>query len=444
MIVFLNFSPNEVRDRDYFFQSGYHAYALWIGLGVAWVIGWIRDSFGPGSAQTYATAATAAVLACQPLLLLGNLWYTHDRRGNFVARDYAYNMLAPLKPNAFVFTNGDNDTFPLWYIQEVEGFRKDVRVVNLSLLNTDWYIQQLRDEQPRVPIQLDDASVKALGMGFFQDPTTGRVTYTNEYMVHHIMKQDESGSGWAKPPYFAVTVPEDFGFRRQFTLEGLVYRVNRDTLQPQIDVEATQSAMYKVFKYRGLFHPDGSWDSTVYKDENASTLSRNYAAAHIQLALWFHRRGETRKAITELERVQRMFPDYTDMIVTLGQFYLESGDTTRAIDLLQRLVARAPESPEARYYYGVALVYRKRVDEALRQFDAALRLDPNYGQAYYACYYTLWEAGQREQALTYLERWVSTHPEDAQAREMVNTQRRALGEPSSQPVLPRPPAPSLP
>ncbi len=446
MIVFLNFSNDEVRERDYFFQSGYHAYAIWIGLGVGALVTWVRDSFESGAARSAATVATAAVLALQPLGLLWNLWFTHDRRGNYIARDYAYNMLAPLAPNSFVFTNGDNDTFPLWYIQQVEGFRKDVRVVNLSLLNTDWYIRQLRDEEPKVPIQLDDATVRILGRGAVQDET-GRIIYTNQFMVHHILEQDAVGADtWKKQPYFAVTVPERMGLEKYFTLEGLVSRVNRDTTQGEIDVQKVEESLYKKFLYRGLFDADGNYVTNVYKDENSATLSRNYAAAHMQLAFTYRRRGELDRAISEMERVSRMFPDYAAVQVPLGGFYMDRGDTAKAMALYERLVRQAPNDPEARYYYGVALIIQNRVADAVREFDAAIQSDPNYNMPYYAAYSTLWEAGDRERALGYLERWVRLHPDDAQAGALLEQQRRQLGQPSlggPSPMAP-PPLPQTP
>ncbi len=444
MIAFLNFTDHEVRERDYFFQSGYHAYALWIGAGVAFAISWVRDSFGSGRARQLAGGATAVLLALQPVLLCRNLWFTHDQRGNWIAHDYAKNMLAPLAPDSYVYTNGDNDTFPLWYVQQVENFRKDVRVVNLSLLNTDWYIRQLRDEEPRVPIALSDAEIKMLGRGLIQD-SSGRVVYTNQFMVQHITDRSRLGEGgWVKQPYFAVTVPEHMGLESYFTLEGLVYRVNRDTLQSPLDEEMTRKALYETFRYRGLFRADGSWDSTVFKDDNASTLTRNYAAAHLQLAVAHRRRGEIDQAIAEMERVARMFPDYIEVQIPLGGFYLDRGDTARALTLFQRLATVAPGNPEARYYYGVSLIYRGDVENGLKELDAAIQIDPDYNLAYYAAYSLLWERGQRERSLVYLERWLAGHPSDSGARTLLEEGRGGPGgTPSSRPPPP-PRVPGLP
>jgi DNA-binding SARP family transcriptional activator len=473
MIVFLNFSDREVRERDYFFQSGYHAYALWIGLGVAWLMVRIRELAGvpgpdsperateraseyprravesaPSPAPAAATAeATGAVrwatilggvaLLSMPFWLAKTLWYTHDRRGYYVAEDYAYNMLAPLAKNSFVYTNGDNDTFPLWYIQEVLNFRKDVRVVNLSLLNTDWYIEQLRDQEPRVPMQLDDQAIEALGMGAVRD-SLGNLMYTNEFMVKHIVGVDRTATGWRNQPYFAVTVPEHMDLENQFSLEGLVYRVNPDTLHDPVDEPATRKALYETFRYRGLFRPDGSWDSSVYKDENASTLSHNYAAAHLQLAFWYRRHAQLQRGIAEMERVARMFPDFTDVIVPLGNFYLDAGDTAKAVALFRRLTTTDPRNPEAHYYYGVTQVFSGKIDSAVRSFETAIQLDPNYNQAYYAAFYALAEAGQRERATAYLERWLQNHPDDAQARALLESQRG--GGTGRAPLMPRPPS----
>jgi hypothetical protein len=428
LIVFLNFTDHEVRDRDYFFTTGYHVFSMWIGMGIAAALVWVRESFADGT------------LAAQPLLLARNQWHTHDRRGNYVAHDYAYNMLAALKPNSYMFTNGDNDTFPLWYMQQVEGFRRDVRVVNLSLLNTDWYIQQLRDEEPKVPIHLDDATVKMLGIGYVKD-ADGRLMYTNEFMVHHLLDESRQGDGWSMQPFFAVTVPEHYGFDKNFTLEGLAYRVNRDTLQGSIDIDKTVNALYHQFKYRGLFFADGSWDTLVYKDENATTLSRNYAAAHVNLATYYHHHGDLPRAIQEFERVERMFPDFSEVLAPLGGFYLEAGDTSRALALYQRLVAKDPRNPEVWYYLGAMFGARGQIEQALRAYDTALQLDPDYPNPYYAAYFTLSEVGQTERALHYLEQWLARHPQDTRTRELLDRQEPQSG---TRPLVPRPTAPQLP
>ena len=420
MIVFLNFTDHEVRERDYFFQSGFHAYALWIALGATWLIQWVRDSFKAANAQRMAIGATSALMLLQPVLLMKNLWFTHDRHGNYVAHDYAYNMLVPLADSSFVVTNGDNDTFPLWYMQQVENFRKDVRVVNLSLLNTDWYILQLRDEPPKIPITLDNDVIKMAGQGAFQD-AKGNIIYTNRFMIDHITQVDRRpNDGWIKQPYFAVTVPEHMGLDKQFTLEGLVYRVQTDTLHSDIDIEATRHNMYDVFKYRGLFFADGTWDSTVYKDENASTLSRNYAAAHLQLAFEYEKSKDLPKAINELERVERMFPGYVDVLVPLGKFYMEAQDTLRAQRLFERLVAHNPQDSEAHYYYGVTLMFMHQLTPALREFERSIELNPANFYAYVAAYSMLNDAGRREEAQGYLRRWVTLHPEDAETRRMLD------------------------
>jgi len=418
MIVFLNFSDNEVRDRDYFFTTGYHAYAMWMGLGLVALAGWIGGSFPAGRQRQVATGVAVALLALQPALVAKNLWYCSDASRNTVARDYAWNMLAPLAPNSFVFTNGDNDTYPLWYIQQVEGFRKDVRVVCLALLQTDWYIAQLRDDEPRVPMHLSDDEIRALGMGWLRDEA-GNVMATNTFMVHHILEEAKRDGGWSQQPYFAVTAPDHRGYDRFLSLEGMVYRVERDTLHDPMDVPAMEQNLYHRFRYDGLFRPDGSWDRSVYKDESALLLTRNYASAHAQLAMRYHARRDLPRAIAEMERVQRMFPDFASALVFLGQYYLEGGDTTRAVALLRELVQRRPNDPQAHFYYGVTLGFRGDVAGALREYDEAIRLEPDFPDPYYYAYSLLGRAGQVERAVGYLQRLVQVNPQERDAQELL-------------------------
>ncbi|RNI24516.1 glycosyltransferase family 117 protein [Rufibacter latericius] len=141
IVLYLNQPPVEPRERDYTFAGSYYAFSIWIGLGVLAVGGFLRR-FLKSDVQA---ALSATVLALSvPALLLAEGFDDHNRSGRYHALDSAKNLLNSVAPNAILLTNGDNDTFPLWYAQEVEGFRQDVRVLVLPYLNTDWYIEQAR------------------------------------------------------------------------------------------------------------------------------------------------------------------------------------------------------------------------------------------------------------------------------------------------------------
>lgn len=184
IVLYLNQTPDQPRERDYAFAGSFYAFAVWIGMGVAglWRIAlfFIKGAQNSADGEPKATAAdmklkevdydepeqspelvndppaslvkpsligavAALVLGiCIPLQMVSQTWDDHDRSGRYAARDYAVNYLESLEPNAIVFCNGDNDTFPLWYVQEVEGVRPDVRIINLSYLNSDWYANQHR------------------------------------------------------------------------------------------------------------------------------------------------------------------------------------------------------------------------------------------------------------------------------------------------------------
>ncbi len=149
IVLYLNQPPGQPRERDYAFAGSFYAYAIWIGMGVVglWnIISLIAGSRKRASASVYC-AATACVLgAAVPVQMVSQTWDDHDRSGRYAARDFAINYLNSLEPNAIVFCNGDNDTFPLWYAQEVEGVRPDVKIINLSYLASDWYANQMRQE----------------------------------------------------------------------------------------------------------------------------------------------------------------------------------------------------------------------------------------------------------------------------------------------------------
>jgi len=140
LIIYGNSPPIEPRERDYIFAGSFWAFCIFIGLGVIGIYDFLKNKI---NTQPAAFAAIAIAVSA-PILMGTQGWDDHNRSGSTIARDMARNYLESCKPNAILFTQGDNDTYPLWYAQEVEGIRTDVRIVNLSLLGVDWYINQLR------------------------------------------------------------------------------------------------------------------------------------------------------------------------------------------------------------------------------------------------------------------------------------------------------------
>ena len=141
VVLYLNQTPLQPRERDYAYAGSFYAFAIWIGFGVMAICQFFKKYLPE---LVSAALATLICLGLVPGIMASENWDDHDRSGRYACRDFAYNYLNSCAPNAILFTNGDNDTFPLWYAQEVEGIRTDVRVCNLSYLSTDWYIDQMK------------------------------------------------------------------------------------------------------------------------------------------------------------------------------------------------------------------------------------------------------------------------------------------------------------
>lgn len=151
IVIYLNQAGNQPRERDYAYVGSFYAFCVWIGLGVMY----IYDALAKKAAKVAAPLAVVICLLAAPVLMGAQGWDDHDRSQKVLARDVAKDYLESCAPNAILFTVGDNDTYPLWYAQEVEGIRTDVRVINLSLLGVDWYINQQRkavNNSPAIPM----------------------------------------------------------------------------------------------------------------------------------------------------------------------------------------------------------------------------------------------------------------------------------------------------
>ena len=156
IVIYLNQTPMQPRERDYAYAGSFYAFAIWCGIGVAAIIEMLKEALKKVNPLVLA-AVVSLLCLCVPVQMASQTWDDHDRSGRYTCRDFGQNYLMSLQDNSnpIIYTNGDNDTFPLWYNQDVEGVRTDARVCNLSYLQTDWYIDQMRRpayDSPSVPI----------------------------------------------------------------------------------------------------------------------------------------------------------------------------------------------------------------------------------------------------------------------------------------------------
>ena len=207
IVIYLNQTPVQPRERDYAYAGSFYAFAIWCGMGVAAIIDLLKRYLKKDSVVIAAVVGLACLLV--PIQMASQTWDDHDRSGRYTCRDFGSNYLMTLQDegNPIIFTNGDNDTFPLWYNQETEGVRTDARVCNLSYLSTDWYIDQMKRpayNSPSVPIswpRLDYCSgtneivevapnLKQQVLDFYkQDPEAAKAQFgDNPFEVKNIMK----------------------------------------------------------------------------------------------------------------------------------------------------------------------------------------------------------------------------------------------------------------
>ncbi|MBR5673416.1 MAG: DUF2723 domain-containing protein [Muribaculaceae bacterium] len=258
IVLYLNQSPSQPRERDYAYAGSFYAYSIWIGMGVAglWsLVMWALRKKGKKEAKGEAAAVTengnkgaiataiAAVAAliglAVPLQMVSQTWDDHDRSGRTAARDFGRNYLSSIAPNGVIFCNGDNDTFPLWYLQEVEGYRTDVRAVNLSYLSTDWYISQMQRaayESAPLPMLADKNTFAYDDRQFSyfiqpdQTPTEALKSLAAVYSVD--AKNNPYGINEIRYPKIYMNVDAD-----QAIKAGVVRESDRDRIQQSINID---------------------------------------------------------------------------------------------------------------------------------------------------------------------------------------------------------------
>jgi len=457
MIVFLNFSANEVRERDYFYSPAFYFFGVFIGVGAAAVLDWFfqaRAGARRARLETVGSVIAVAVLLSLTVMQYQRYHWSHDRSDERVPWGYGYNMLAGLPPNAILFTNGDNDTFPLWYQQEVEGFRKDVRVANLSLLQTSWYIHQLKHNEPKVELAWSDQQIANLQGYIDRD---GNIVQPRDLAVAQIVR-DNYGK---RPIYFAVTVPREnmAPMEEYLILEGLAYRVTDTRGRDRLDLAAIERNASQVYRYDGILTADGKTDRSVYLSPNERNLIQNYSSAFIRLARASEVEGDragddaTRRARYEaaerhLLRAIEISPDFDLLYAQLGTLYIKMGRSTQALELYQSLYTQHPGDERWLFQIVQGLFAIGAYQEGVARLEelVARMPDEEYVHQYYA--QILQELGQDAAADRAVAAWEARHPNAKSVREYLQAVRAGLvdsllGVPVT-PLAPEPPPAAAP
>jgi tetratricopeptide (TPR) repeat protein len=399
----------EVRDRDYFFTPAFILFGMSIGLGGAALIRWLLG----GSLIWPVLGAT--VIAALPIRALQANYHMNDRSRNVLAYDYAYNLLSSVDQNALFFTNGDNDTFPLWCLQEVYGIRRDVTIINLSLLNTHWYIRQLRDHHA-VPMDLTDEQISRIVHYRKQDGSIRRV---QDQMIDAILMANKN----QKRVNFAVTVTESNRRFKEQSLEpnlvinGMAYRLVADSGVGRVDVERVDSLLWNVFQYRGVT------DSTIYKDENAQRMAANYISGFFFVADTLRRAGDFGGALRHMGRALEILPEIWEPYVYMAQLYTDANRPDSLESLYRQSMRVRAEWERIGTAIGYSMRRLGRTERAIEMLKEVLARKPAHEPAYRTLVQMFYTDGRYDSLLGLMERWSAANPADAQSRQLLDSVR---------------------
>ncbi len=402
----------EVRERDYFYTPAFIFMSMILGIGA----GILVFTCATGAYATFASPVAAVLILVSFLVPCISNYKEHDRSGLWVPWDYAYNLLNSCRPNAILFTNGDNDTFPLWFAQEVAGVRKDVRVVNLSLGNTDWYVKQMLDNEPVLKLSYDKAAIDrdmVLDNSSASNPNHQVSTWVKnanrlmpqlksridqmegqelspadsakllQFKVHyqvwdafvdwanrtrssmmltqHKLVIDLALQNMDKPIEISTTVGTSnfMGLEKYMVQEGMVYNFVKGDLEPKrnaFDAAYTAALIDTVYKFRGL------GDGTAFINSETERLLSSYISLYLQISF------DVRDQISKL-RNERPF----------------TADKKAAVDSL-------------------ALVASRYLELGMKQF-------PREWRCYWAAAFVFEAAGMKQEALNVLSKGIVATPE---------------------------------
>jgi len=338
----------EVRDRDYFFTPAFILYGLMIGVSIPFLIQFVRETlFRNSIVIRKVVLISMMILFLLPVYTLANNYTKVDRSNNYIPYDYSSNILKSTEPNSILMVLGDNDTFPLWCLQEAYKERKDIAVVNLTLANARWYIKQVKNN---LGVNLGWTDEQIDDLKLFRDQN-GKIHRFSEQMVSALIKNNID----KRPINFFIGVPSAHRVYNGhlldtlLSLEGLVYRLNNSPGSAYINVDKTLD----LFKYKYSFR--GIDDSSVYKDETTSRMIRSYVSSIIKICDTLRKDDRVTEMKDLIMLGLNIIPHSPTLINYLGACYSEYG----MIPELEKLIDTTQFGNKTRLRVMLAMSYMR-------------------------------------------------------------------------------------
>ncbi len=424
----------EVRERDYFYTPAYIFMSLIYGIGIGILVYMIATS----AAAFAVPAAVAFALICSVIPGVSN-YHEHDRSGLWVPWDYAYNLLMSCRPNAILFTNGDNDTFPLWFAQEVAGIRKDVRVVNLSLGNTDWYIKQMLVQEPILKLSYDAEGIeKSMAIGDLNERNPEHYVQTWLAKADRAIPALQSRIASMKDSTGALKADADTTKLKQYLVMYQVYSAFKDwQARTRAGIMLTQYKLVMDLAMNNIDRP--LHFSTTVGQSNFMGLEKYLVQEGM---VYNFVQGDT----TDRRSVNKDFDmDRTAYLVDSVYKYRGLGDGTAYINgetirllssytsLYLQIAFEVREDVDALMRDGTPLTVSKKktvdekIDFALHFLDKGISQFPEEWRCYWAAAYVLEVVRDKKRALEYLDKGLENVPAyDEQGRARLEMNRRSV------------------
>ena len=358
IVAYLNQTPMEPRERDYAYAGSFYAYAIWIGMGVAGLSAMFRRM----QLKRWNCVIAIALGMLVPLQMVSQTWDDHDRSDRYMCRDFGANYLNSMQDEGHpvIFTNGDNDTFPLWYNHEVEGVRTDTRVCNLSYAQTDWYIDQMKRPaygSPGLPITWSREQYTEGRNEFVTVAPDDSITI--EYMglpmaIHmngatHLTKSDMlviellSHTPADRPLYISISLGGSLlpFLQDHLVLEGLAYRVVPECVGTTVDVDRLYDNIMNRFRYGGLSK------AGLYVDDDAMRMAKTHQfIMSIQITKLMEH-GDMKRARLVADKWQKELPNYnvpyTEDALAMAECYYRLKEYGKADSIVRNLLERSAE-----------------------------------------------------------------------------------------------------